>query len=125
MLDEIGRGVDNPRHQNLVGGDFAAPLVEHLPFVGVARVGGFEKHIARFRVHQHGKHFVHINIATVRPFVIAPADVHPHLILRDIRQRMIQRIDVHLCDFDEFIIRELGEQHMPRQGEIRTIQLQI
>ena len=38
---------------------------------------------------------------------------------------MVQCLDMHVRDFHELIVGQIGEQHMARKGEIRAIQLQI
>ena len=38
---------------------------------------------------------------------------------------MIERLDVRFRDLHEFLVREIGEQHVARQSEIGAIELQV
>ena len=91
----------------------------------MTRVGCLEQHIARPGVHQGGEHLVHIDVADMWPFVVAPADMNPHPRRIDVPKRVVQRLDMHAGDLDEFIIAEVGEQHMAGQRQVRTIKLQV
>ena len=59
----------------------------------------------------------------MRAFVITPADMHAHLFHRHIREGIVQRLDMRIGDFNEFIIRQIIEQHMAGECQIRTVQL--
>ena len=61
----------------------------------------------------------------MRAFVIAPADMQTDAVLRQALQGVLQSGHMGGGDFQKLIIRQMGEQHMPRQGQIGAIQLQI
>ncbi len=113
MLDKVGRGVDNPWHQNLVRRDFVLTVPEHRPLMGVAGIGCFKQNRLGLGPHQRGKDRVHINIATMGALVIAPANVDAHFIRWHILQCVVQHLHMHVSDLDEFSIRKIGEQHVP------------
>ena len=61
----------------------------------------------------------------MRALIIAPADVNANAVLRNVLQGMVQGFDMQGGDFQERVIREVGKQHVPRQGKVGTVELQI
>ena len=109
---------------------FTAPaeggaVAEHGPFMAVAGVGGFKQDEGGGDFHQQGKHLGHVDVADMRAFVIAPADVQADAVTRQAVQRVLQRFDMGRSDAQEVLVAELGEKHVPRQGEVGAIQLQV
>ena len=64
------------------------------------------------------------HVAVVRAFVIAPAQMHPHPLRRDPRQRMVQRLDMQPRPLAEFLDRQIGVLDVPPHREIGAIDLQ-
>ena len=93
--------------------------------MAVARVGCFKQHRLGLGRHQRAKHLIHRNVADMRALIIAPANMHADLFSRNIRQGMVQRVNMAGRDLDKFIIRQIVEQHMTGQRQIRAIQLQV
>ena len=60
----------------------------------------------------------------VRPLVVAPAQVHADLFRRDVRQGVIERLDVHAGDLAEFLEAEIGEEGVAAKGQVGTVDLQ-
>ncbi len=82
MLDEIRRGIDDPRHQHHVVWDLCRSVAKHGPFVPVPRIGGFEQDITCGRPHQQRKDLGHVDVAAMRAFVVAPADMKANAVAR-------------------------------------------
>ena len=76
MLDEVGGGIDHAGDQDLVVRD--RDLLQVLPFVIVARVGGLDADRLRPRLEGEVDDLGERQVVIVRTFVIAPADVQPH-----------------------------------------------
>ena len=63
------------------------------------------------------------HVVVVRAFVVAPAEVHPHLLGRDVAGRVVDRLDVQLRAAAE--LREgLVGVHVPRHREVGAIELE-
>ena len=93
--------------------------------MSVTRVRRLEKNIARACAHERSEHLVHIDVADMWAFIIAPADMHTHIRRVDIAKRVVQRLDMHLGDSDKLIIAKVFKQHMARQREVRAVELKI
>ncbi len=100
-------------------------VAEGGPFVAVTGVRGLEQDIAGARLHQGGQHLGHIDVADMRAFVVSPADMYAQMVLRQPRQRIVQRLDMQFGDADEGIVVEIGKQHVARQGEVGAVDLQV
>ena len=82
VLDEIGRRVEAAGHQDHIVGDLLA--LQIFPFMRVARVGRLEQDRLRPRLDRDVEHRGERDVVGVRPLVIAPADVQPHAVGRDV-----------------------------------------
>ena len=80
MLDEVRGRVDDAGNQNLVLGNI--DVLEILPFVVVARIGGFDADRLRARLEGDVDDLGQRQVVGVRPLVVAPADVQPHAVRR-------------------------------------------
>ena len=98
--------------------------VEILPFVVVARIGGFDADRLRARLEGEVDDLRERQIVGVRPFVVAPADVQPHAVGRQALGRGIERGDVALGDLAELVVGEMPVLVVARRGEIGRVDLQ-
>ena len=67
-----------------------------------------------------GERHIHL----VRRFVIAPAQVHPHLLGRDIPHRVVERLDMQPRLPAELLERQIDELDVAAHPEVGTIELQ-
>ena len=89
----------------------------------VTRIGRLELNCNQLRFENDIDHFFERNIVIVRPLVIAPAHMHAQRRWRNIAQRMIHDLDLMLCPFQEFRIRQILKTCVSRHGEVGTIKL--
>src|SRR5262245_32752207 len=122
MLDVVGAGIDDSRHEHLLlrervpGPDF--------PFVLVARIGAFDQE-RRWLCPEHGRqNHLQRNVVCVGALVIAPAHVHPHPVGRNIGDRCIQRIDMDLGAAQELGVVQVLEARVPAHRKVRAVDLQ-
>ena len=80
------------------------------PLVLVARVGGLDQVGANADLQQQADDIFQRQIRRVRPMPAAPADMVAHALLRNIRQRMVERLDAR-CG-------ELAVQFGTRAGDL-------
>ena len=57
----------------------------------------------------------------MRTFIVAPANVDPNPCWIDVTKRMIERLNMHVGNFQKLIIAQIAEKHMPRQGKVRAV----
>ncbi len=122
MLDIVGTGVDHAGGKDLVIGNFG--ICPHFPFMFVARIGGLEQDRCGARLQDDVDHLFERNVMIVRPFIIAPAHMHPHFFRRDIGGRGVQRLDILFGDADEFLVAQILKAGVARHGEIGAIELE-
>ena len=99
-------------------------LLEVRELVRVARVGAFEQHRLRLGAPDDVGDVAEVDVASVRPRVVAPAQVHPQLLGRDVAQRVVERGDVHADALAELLERKVGELHVAAHREVGAIDLQ-
>ena len=61
-------------------------FAQHAPFVRMPRIGGLEELGLRLCLEDDGQDRFERDIVGVRSLVVAPADVHPHALGRDVAQ---------------------------------------
>ena len=64
------------------------------------------------------------DIAVVRAFIVAPAEMHTQLFGRDVGDRMIERFNVQPCALAKVRQAQIGVLNVPAHGEVRAIDLQ-
>src|SRR6267143_4301608 len=107
VLDEVGRGVEHARDDHAVVGQ--ADLAEHDPLVLVARIGALEGQGLGLGLQRDRQELAQRDVPVVRPLVIAPAEVQPHAVRRDVAERVVERLDVGRGDLQERRVGHLGE----------------
>jgi hypothetical protein len=76
MLDIVGARVDEAGHQLHALGQLE--ILEHLPFVRVARISGLDRDGANARLEQHVDDVAQGDVVVMRALVVAPARVQAH-----------------------------------------------
>ena len=122
MLDEVRRRINHPRYEDLIVGDFRAAQI--LPLMGMAGIGRFERQARRARPHAHVKDLGERDVVGVRPFVITPAEMHPHRLGRNIGSRVIECGDVALGNAQKLLVREVLILVVAGGAEIGCVDLQ-
>ena len=64
------------------------------------------------------------HVEVVRAFVVAPANVQPHLAPGDVGQRAVDGLDREIEKVEKLGERPIGEQPVPLHRQVRTIDLQ-
>ena len=85
MLDKPGQIVDDAGDDDLVVGQ--REFLQYAPFVLVPRVGEGQHEAADLGLLQDRQDVFERHVAIVRPLVIAPADMQPHPVARDVDDR--------------------------------------
>jgi hypothetical protein len=98
-------------------------LFEQLPFVRVARIAGFDRQGARSSAENNVDDVRERNVAVVRPFVITSADVHAHLLRRDVPGGVIQRLHIEPSLTTEILQTGIVELDVTAHRKIRAIEL--
>src|SRR5262245_12240816 len=73
MLDKVSGGVQHPGDEDLIPGWLDIP--EHRPLVFVAGIGAFKGDGLGARLQHNMQNILERNVAVMRPFVVAPAQV--------------------------------------------------
>ena len=60
----------------------------------------------------------------VRPVVVAPAEVQPHAVARDRRDRLVDGVDVERDRVEEAVERLVLEEARALHGEVRAVELE-
>ena len=90
----------------------------------VARIGRLDHQRRRFRLQEDRRNFRQRNVVIVRAFVIAPADMKPHALGRDVAHRVVQHLDMLRRALQEFLLAQVLKAGVMRHGEIGAIELQ-
>src|SRR6266849_4139231 len=122
VLDEIGFRLDHAGDQHFAFGQL--DRLENLPFVGMTGIGGLERDSVRPRKKNDVDDVFERYVAVVRPFVVAPAQVHAHAFGRNVRGGAVERFDVQPCFLAEFFQGEARVLDVPPHGEVGAIDLQ-
>ena len=94
MLDEIAGGFHHARDQQHV---FRQRMfLQRIVFVGMARVGEFDRQRADLRLIERRQNRRQRNIVNVRAFPVAVTDVQPHAVARNTVNALIDRLHVPL-----------------------------
>jgi hypothetical protein len=88
MLDIVAVRPDHARDQNLVVRELDG--FPRLPFMFVARVRAFDEQRHRLCSNSNREDPPAVHVVDVRALIIAPADMHPDAIRRNVRERMIE-----------------------------------
>src|SRR5262245_54233609 len=75
MLHEIGHGVDYAGDHHLVRRQL--DLLEDLPFMLMARIARLQHDSRGTRLEYDRDYLLELDIVMMRPFIIAPAQMHP------------------------------------------------
>ena len=92
--------------------------------MSVSGVGGFEEDRLRLGLPDEIDDVREVDVVVMRPGVVAPAQVHPQLIGRDVPDGVVQRLDVHGGAAPELGDVHVGIGRMPAHGQIRAVQLE-
>ena len=123
MLDEVRLRIRSRRESAPCrSGSFTR--LEHGAFVGVARVGGFERDRVRPRREHDVDDVGERHVVVVRALVVAPAQMHAKLLGRDVAGGVIERLDVHADALAELLEVEVGVLDVPAHAEIGAVDLQ-
>ena len=122
MLDEVAGGLDHAGNEDHVLGERHAP--ERAIFVGMARIGKFDRQRAHRGLMERRQDFFQRDVVNVRPFPIAVTDMQPHPLARDARDRLVDHRHVQLARLDEIGIRPVAVEHGAVHGEIGRVDLQ-
>jgi hypothetical protein len=122
MLHVVRRRVDHagqeqhPVGQGMPREDFVLVLM-----TGVGERNRERAHLRAVEERQHGRE---IHVMRVRAVVVPPADVEPDAVGRDVRDRLVDRLDVQRHHLLESLERIVLEEADALHREVRTIHLQ-
>ena len=122
MLDEVGFRLDHARDEHLPIRQL--DLLEQRPFVRVTRVGRLDRDRRGPRAEHDVDHVGERDVAVMRAFVVAPTEMHTQPLGRDVRHRVIERLDVQLrlhAPFREVQVRVLN---VPPHAKVGAVDLQ-
>jgi hypothetical protein len=122
VLDVVGGRVDHPG-EDQHGVRRRYPL-EDLDLVLVARVGQGQRQSAHPGAVEQRQHRLQRDVVGVRPVVIAPAEVQPHLLGWDRGDRPVDGVDVHLDHGQEPVERRSPEEPRALHRQVGTVQLE-
>ena len=91
--------------------------------MGVAGVRGLEGDRLRLRLHHHVVDGAELDVADVRPLVVAPAEVEPCRLGGDGRERVVERLHLGGGVGDEGLLALVRIHGVPAHGEIGAIEL--
>jgi hypothetical protein len=112
-FDSITPGISSFPSGSLTG-------LEQRPLVRVARVRRFQRDRMRLRLPDDVDHVGERDVAMVRALVISPAKMQPHFFWRNIRKRVVERLDVQLrflAPLREAEVRVLDVPSHPEVGQ--------
>ena len=92
--------------------------------MGMPMVAGFKGDVLRLQPHDVFENSGKLNIAVMRPGVIAPADMGPALLLPDIFQRFVENSDVGFNQGEKLVVVEMFVARVPPHGQVRAVDLQ-
>jgi hypothetical protein len=125
MLDEVGGRIDHARHQDLVVRNAVRHLGERRPVVGVPGIGRFEQQGRGLGAHQRRQDHRHLDIAMMRAFVIAPADMHPHPVGGHVAQCVVENLHVTGNPLEILLVAAVLVHHVPAEAEIGAVELEV
>ncbi len=99
-------------------------VLEHPPLVGVPRIRRLERDAAGPGREDDVDDVAERHVVVMGPFVVAPAQVHPRLLGRHARQRVVQRVDVQARHLPELLQAEVGELDVAAHAEVGTVDLE-
>ena len=121
MLDEVGRRIQHPRDQPLALRQ--RHLLEQLPFVPEPGIGSLERQGAGPGLESKLDNLLERRVEVMRSFVIAPAQVHPQLVHRDVAQGVVEGLHVQrslAIQVGLVVAQAIPATH----GQVRTVDLQ-
>ena len=101
MFDEIRFRLEDAGDEHHVVGHLH--VVEKRVFVGMARVGGFERNTADISLEGDVDDVGQWHVAMVRAFVVPPAKMNANHVLRHVCKCVVQRLDMQLRTFAEIL----------------------
>mmetsp|Transcript_122605 Transcript_122605/g.381675 ORF Transcript_122605/g.381675 Transcript_122605/m.381675 type:complete len:381 (+) Transcript_122605:196-1338(+) len=122
VLDVRGGSVQHPRKQDLVLGELH--LVEDFPLVRVAGVASLQGQELGLGLEDDVSDVRQRHVRIVRPGIVPPADVDPALLRGDVRQSLVQDLDVELGGLPELLHGLVLELRVPAHGEVWAVHLQ-
>ena len=122
MLDEIRGRIQRAGDEDFIFGDIG--FRPGAPFVGVARVGGFELDGLWFGREDDVDDFGQVDVVRVWPFVVAPAEVHADALGGYIFQGGVERFDLARCGDAKMGRILITEADVTPHSQIRTVDLQ-
>ena len=90
----------------------------------MARVGCFKQQSLCAYRHHRIKNFVQFNVAMMRPFVVAPAQVDSNSVRRQIGQRCVEHLDLLVHMNQELLGGLVLERNVAAHRQVRAIDLQ-
>ena len=82
-----------------------------------------ERNCLRLRLHHHVVDGGELDVADMRPLVIAPAEVKPRRLGGDVLEGCVQRLHLPLGMGDEGLVALVRVHHVSAHGEIGTVEL--
>src|SRR6266545_4114074 len=122
VLHEVRGRVDDAGDDRLAVGH--ADALEDSPLVGVTRVGSLEGHGPGAAGEDNIEDVRQRDVVVMRALVVAPAEVHAHLVRRHRRQRVVESLDVQPGHRAELLEAQVGELDVTAHREIRAIDLE-
>ncbi len=123
MLDEVRRVTHHAGHENQVVGNDAPVLLPHRPLVLVTGVRSLEGDLADVGAEHGLQNVLQLDVGGVGAVPRAPAEVQTDLLLRQARDRLVDRVDADLREREVVLDRGLRVDLIPVLGERRIVEL--
>src|SRR5206468_5653469 len=123
VLDEVGGRVENTGDEDFAGGQLHA--LEQPPLVRVPRIRGLEGETGGPGGEGDVDDVGEGDVVMVRPLVVTPAQVEARPLRRDVRERVVQRLDVEPGHCAELVEAQIRELDVPSHTEVGAIDLQV
>ena len=122
MLDVVRLAFDDAGYQDFAVGHL--DRLEHDPLVAVARVRRLELDRVRLRLPHHVDDVLERHVVVMRTGIIAPAEMHPDLLGRNVHERPVERFDIQLHALPKTGEVEVSELRVASHREVGTVDLQ-
>jgi hypothetical protein len=123
MLDVVGDRIDDAGHQHLVLRQ--GLMLKHLVFVCVPWIGEWQVQAANFGPTQDRQNICERHVVIVRSLVVAPTDMEPHFVARNIDEGRVDGSDHSFNELLEIFERPLAEGDMALEGQVGRIDLEV
>src|SRR5580765_456352 len=120
MFDEISGVVDHPGEENFSLRQLY--LLPNLPFMAMARVGRFDGDSRDVGFKHDIDDIAQCDVAVVRAFVVAPANVDAHLFGWDRLERVIETFDMAFDDSTKLLDAQAGVVRIGAGGQVRAVE---